>query len=93
MCFVFLGGYHYFNNVSPNAFIYYSHPLFLIHSLEFSLYLVQGVFLTLAIVLAARKSDPRQYDEPLDMFRGVCEAISMLIILYNGVSELIEMLM
>lgn len=88
-------GWASFNNVyiSPNASIYYSYSLLLIHRIEFLLYMVQVLFLTLAVVLAARKSDPRQYNEPVDVFRGLCEAISVLIILWNGVFELIEMTM
>ena len=49
--------------------------------------------LTCALILAAKKSDPRLYDTPVDVVRGVCEAISIITIGYNGVAELNQLKM
>lgn len=69
------------------------HLYYSIHSIEFVLYLVLGLFLTPAIVLAANKSDPRQYNKLLDVFRGICEGVSILVILITGVIELLKMIL
>ena len=43
-------------------------------------FLVKG-FLTVALVLAALKKDPHYYNHsPLDIFRGICEGITLLLI-------------
>ena len=44
--------------------------------------------LTCALILAAHKLDPRQYDTPVDIFRGICEGVSFIAIGYNGIAEL-----
>ena len=44
--------------------------------------------LTCALVLAAEKRDPRQYDAPVDVFRGICEGFTLLTVVYNGLAEL-----
>ena len=44
--------------------------------------------LTCALVLAARKQDPRLYDEPVDIFRGICEGLAVLLIGWYGISGL-----
>ena len=49
--------------------------------------------LTGALVLAARKEDPREYDDIEDIFRGVCEGISLILIGYNGITELNQLRM
>lgn len=59
--------------------------------LQFVTYLAVMACLTCALVLAAKKTDPRRYDEPVDIFRGICEAISLLAIGYNGVAEVNQM--
>ena len=46
--------------------------------------------MTLALVLAARKTDPREYDEGIDKFRGVCEAFLFLCIIYNVFVEVYQ---
>ena len=46
--------------------------------------------MTSALVLAARKTDPRKYDEGVDIFRGICEAVLVLCILYNVLVELYQ---
>ena len=45
--------------------------------------------LTLALGIAARPSlvDPRHYQHGLDIFRGVCEGITLLIVLINILTE------
>ena len=49
--------------------------------------------LTCALVLAAKKKDPRKYDEHYDIFRGCCEALSFFMIAYNGVAEINQLKM
>ena len=46
--------------------------------------------MTLALVLAARKADPREYDEGVDIFRGICEALLLLCITYNVFVEVYQ---
>ena len=43
--------------------------------------------LTAALVLAAKKMDPRMYNKPEDVFRGICEGLTFLMVSYNGISE------
>ena len=49
--------------------------------------------MTCALVLAAKKSDPRVYDTPLDIFRGMCEAVTLLTVAYNGIAEVNQLRM
>ena len=46
--------------------------------------------MTLALVLAARKADPREYDEGIDVFRGICEGLLFLCITYNVFVEVYQ---
>ena len=47
--------------------------------------------MTLALVLAAKKSDPRDYNEDVDKFRGICEVILFLCILRNIFTEVYQL--
>ena len=58
------------------------------YRLSFFYFLAVMATLTCALVLAARKQDPRQYNEPVDIFRGICEGLAALLIGYYGISEL-----
>ena len=64
-----------------------------IHSGHFLYYLAVMTIMTCALVLAAKKSDPRLYDTPVDVLRGVCEGICILAIGYNGIAELNQLRM
>ena len=46
--------------------------------------------MTLALVLAARKTDPFKYDEDVDIFRGICEVLLFLSISYNVLVEVYQ---
>ena len=46
--------------------------------------------MTTALVLAAREMDPREYDEGVDIVRGICEALFFLCIMYNVLRELYQ---
>ena len=48
-------------------------------------------FLTTSLVLAARTTDPSEYDEPLDWFRLTCEIVTLLWILVDLVLEIYEL--
>ena len=69
------------------------HSLCATNSFQFVCFLALMLFLTLALVLAARKDDPRRYNQPLDVLRGICEAVSFLAISYNGLAELNQLRM
>ena len=56
--------------------------------LNFFYFLAVMATLTCALVLAARKPNPRQYSEPVDIFRGICEGLTILLIGYYGINEL-----
>ena len=62
-------------------------------SVQFAYFLTFLASLTVALVLAARKPDSRQYDTPVDVFRGLCEAFTLLTICYNTVGEINQMRM
>ena len=62
-------------------------------SAQFVYFLSFLTTLTFALMLAAEKTDPRVYDEPIDVFRGICEAFTLLTILYNAFSEFNQMRM
>ena len=47
--------------------------------------------MTSALVLAARKSDPRDYDANVDILRAVCEATLLICILWNIPRELYQL--
>ena len=50
---------------------------------QFIFYIFHTAIMTLALILAARKSDPREYDEGVDILRGICEVLLFLCIMYN----------
>ena len=66
---------------------------FCIFSGQFVYFLLFLTCLTFALVLAAEKIDPRLYDTPFDVFRGICEGFTLLSVLYNGFSEINQMRM
>ena len=43
--------------------------------------------MTVALVLAARKSDPLDYSEAVDIFHGTCEAVLFFFVMYNVCRE------
>jgi hypothetical protein len=57
-------------------------------------YLFRMLFLTLSLGIAARPSllDPASYNTPLDIFRLVCETITLLIILGMIVAEIVNII-
>ena len=57
---------------------------------QFIFFLVHCLVLTLALVLAARKQDPRNYDEGVDIFRGMCEGFLIIFTLYTLVIEIYQ---
>lgn len=63
---------------------------FLFCSMLFSLYLLFMLFLTTSLVLAARSSDPSQYNNPVDRFRLFCEIITLIWVLVDLVLEIYE---
>ena len=60
-------------------------------SIQFILFLVHTSILTVALVLAARKQDPRDYDEGVDVFRGICEAFLLIFTLYTLLIEVYQL--
>ena len=60
------------------------------HRYQYIFYNIQAIVMTLALVLAAIKADPYNYDEGIDIFRGICEASTFLFILYNLISEVFQ---
>lgn len=58
---------------------------------QFIFFLFHSVVMTLALVLAARKQDPRDYDEGIDIFRGICEAILLIVTLYTMFIEIYQL--
>jgi len=57
------------------------------YRIQFIFFLFHSTVMTLALVLAARKQDPRDYDEGIDIFRGICEALFLLVTLYTMLIE------
>ena len=49
------------------------------------------VIMTAALVLAARKSDPRDYNVNVDIFRGICETAELICTLSNILKELYQL--
>ena len=70
-----------------------SHCIILISSIQFAYFLTFLASLTCALVLAAEKPDPRKYDTPVDVFRGLCEAFALLTVGYTTLGELNQMRM
>ena len=58
---------------------------------QFLFFLLHSLVMTLALVLAARKQDPRDYDEGIDIFRGICESFLLIFTLYNFVTEVYQL--
>ena len=58
---------------------------------QYIFYVIHSIFLTIALVLAARKTDPSSYDEGIDIFRGICEALLLLSIFYNLLVEIYQL--
>ena len=63
-----------------------------VHRLQGIFYISKVIFMTLALVLAARKTDPFNYDKGIDVFRGICEAFTFLIILWHFASEMFQVI-
>lgn len=47
--------------------------------------------MTLALVLAAKKQNPSLYDEGVDIFRGICEGVLVLCVMYNVFREMYKL--
>ena len=58
-----------------------------VHRNQFAFYLLYTAIMTLALVLAARKPDPLDYSEAVDVLRGICEAVMFLFVTYNVCRE------
>ena len=54
---------------------------------QFLFFLFHTGVMTLALVLAARENDPSNYDDGVDIFRGICETVFICCILYSLVVE------
>ena len=65
--------------------------LCILYSMQFILFLVHTIVLTVALVLAARKQDPRDYDEGVDVFRGICEALLLIFTMYTSLIEVYQL--
>ncbi len=64
-----------------------NHTLLLHDRLYFLHWVLLMSALACALVLAASREDPRVYDQPLDVFRGCCEGLSILLLTLAVVSE------
>lgn len=53
--------------------------------------MVHTVIMTSALVLAARKQDPYLYNEDIDIFRGICEGLLFLCVMYNIFREVFKL--
>ena len=71
----------------------HTHTKLCTHRLEFVYYLITLLALMLALVLAANRDDPRDYNSSLDGFRLFCEIATLILTLLNGLSEINEMRM
>ena len=49
--------------------------------------------ISVALIAAAMNDNPRMYDEPVDIFRGVCEGITLLLVTLSFVTELYHIYM
>ena len=86
MYIVHLHHHNYFLHVARN-----SCACLFSYRMLFSLYLLFMVFLTTALVLAARSGDPNEYDDSLDWFRLFCEVVTLLWILYDLTLEFYQL--
>ncbi|XP_065884791.1 transient receptor potential cation channel subfamily A member 1-like isoform X2 [Dysidea avara] len=57
---------------------------------QFLFFLFHTGVMTLALILAARENDPSNYDDGVDIFRGICEAVLICCILYNVIVEIYQ---
>ena len=63
------------------------HIATLLYRNQFAFFLAHTAIMTLALVLAARKPDPLDYNEGIDIFRGMCEVVLILFVTYNVFRE------
>jgi len=47
--------------------------------------------MTLALILAARETNPSDYDDDVDIIRGVFEVASLCCMLYNAIVEVSQL--
>ena len=73
--------------------IFFCFEYHLLHSVQFVFFLITVAVFTCALMLAAEKEDPRCYDSPVDVFRGICEGLVIIVTIYNAVAELNQMRM
>lgn len=45
--------------------------------------------LSTALVLAAMKNDPTAYDQPVDIFRAMCEGLTLLLITLSLLKDIL----
>ena len=57
---------------------------------QFIFYIIHTAIMTSAFVLAAKKANPHDYDEGVDIFRAACEGLLILCIIYNVCVELYQ---
>lgn len=55
------------------------------------IFLIFYGILNVALILAANSPDPRVYNRPVDYFRGLCEAVTVMNILWNLLAEINQM--
>ena len=63
-------------------YIVYSFYSINTNSIQCLVNLLFYIILNTALLLAAEKSDPRDYSQPVDKFRGVCEATYLLYVFW-----------
>ena len=56
--------------------------------LHFLYWMLLMASLTCALVLAASQVDPRRYSQDVDVFRGICEGLSLLLLVLATLSEI-----
>ncbi len=56
-------------------------------SVHFFYWAITMVAISAALIIAAEESDPHVYDHPVDIFRGVCEGLAILLV---GAASLTE---
>lgn len=58
------------------------------HSSHFFYWAITMIAISSALIIAATQPDPHVYDEPVDIFRGLCEGLAILLITAAAINEI-----
>ncbi len=63
-------------------------PSSYINSVHFLYWALTMITISAALIIAATQRDPEVYTEPVDVFRGLCEGLAILLVTASALTEI-----